>query len=68
MYIKRLADLIFGTQIRTSSGNMKNTLDGLEPKRLKSFISKRHTQIYKSVDFLNLIKNNFHFSSRFEAV
>lgn len=40
VYIKRLADLVFGTEIRTAPDNMKNTLDVLDATRLKSFISK----------------------------
>lgn len=40
VYIKRLADLIFGSDIRTIPANMKNSLDALDATRLKSFMSK----------------------------
>ncbi|XP_037029100.1 modifier of mdg4 isoform X8 [Bradysia coprophila] len=38
VYIKRLADLIFGTEIRQPTGRKRNNLDDLDAVRLKSFI------------------------------
>lgn len=58
VYIKRLADLIFGTEIRAApaSGNMKNVLDNLDASRLKSFLSKAPNQTTK-IYFQNSFSN-----------
>lgn len=59
VYIKRLADLIFGTEIRTTPGNVRNTLDALDATRLKSFISKIQTNDTRHVIYCLLILNIF---------
>lgn len=69
VYIKRLADLIFGTEIRTASGNVKNSLDTLDSTRLNSFISKKPKLNYQKL--ISVANENIfflNFSSRFEAV
>lgn len=49
VYIKRLADLIFASDIRTTPANVKNSLDALDATRLKSFMSKIEATITHKV-------------------
>lgn len=73
VYIKRLADLIFGTEIRKAMGRKKNSLDDLNPVRLESFIGKALVSISSIItDFVVSLTCGkyfpFLFSSHSEAV